>query len=247
VHAEVGLLTHREGEATGDLSFSAADVLSGLHGVIGLLAALRVRDLTGVGQHVDVAMVDAMAFSSDAIISSLDGEPRSRQAGNVWETAAGPVMVAGDLKWMWHQMSNVHGLVDDTPPEAPVRDKVMARRRLIADHLRSLADREAVVACLDEAGLAWGDLRHLGSVLDTPTTRHRGTVVEVDDRVGGTRPVIGSPYHLSHSGRGEVGPPAFRGEHNAEVLGQWLGLDATSAAHLTEAGVLSCDEWTAGS
>lgn len=243
VHAEVGLITHREGERTGDLSFSAADVLSGLHGVIGLLAALRVRDQTGVGQHVDVAMVDAMAFSSDAIISSLDDEPRGRQAGNVWETAAGPVMVAGDLKWMWHQMSTVHGLVDDTPADAPVRDKVVARRRLITQHLLGLADRDAVVRCLDEAGLAWGELRSFGSVLDTPTTRHRGTVVDVDDRQGGTRPVVGSPYHLSHSGRARPGPPAFRGEHNLAVLGEWLGLDAASATGLSEIGVLRRDEW----
>jgi crotonobetainyl-CoA:carnitine CoA-transferase CaiB-like acyl-CoA transferase len=246
VHAEVGLIGHREGETTGDLSFSAADVLSGLHGVIGLLAALRVRDQTGIGQHVDVAMVDAMAFSSDAIISSLDDQPRGRQAGNVWETAAGPVMVAGDLKWMWHQMSTVHGLQDPTPSDAPVREKVLSRRRLITEHLCALADREAVVRCLDEAGLAWGELRSFGSVLDTPTTRHRQTVVSVDDRQGGTRPVVGSPYHLSRSGRGRVGPPAFRGEHNDEVLGQWLGLDGGTARRLASDGILQRDEWAAG-
>ena len=245
VHAETGLINHQTGARTGDLSFSAADVLSGLHGVIGLLAALRVRDQTGVGQHVDIAMVDAMSFSSDAIIDSLDDKDRERQGGNVWETAAGPVMVAGDLKWMWHQMSTVHGLVDPSPPDTPIEDKIATRRRLINEHLTALADRDAVVAALDEAGLAWGELRHFGRVLDTPTIEQRGTVARIDDRDGGTRPVIRSPYRMSHSTRGEVGPTALRGEHNVPVLGRWLGLDRASVDRLSADGVLQQDEWAA--
>lgn len=246
VHAETGHLHHSEGEVSGDMSFSAADVLSGLHGVIGLLAALRVKDQTGIGQHVDIAMIDAMTFSSDAIIDALDDQPRGRQAGNIWETAAGPVMVAGDLKWMWHQMSTVHGVTDSTPSDAPIKEKIVNRRRLINEYLCGLADREAVVAALDEAGLAWGELRSYGSVIDTPTINQRGTVVEIDDREGGTRKVLRSPYRMSHSPRGEVGPAALRGEHNTEVLGQWLDADASTVNGLAEAGVLQQDEWAAG-
>jgi crotonobetainyl-CoA:carnitine CoA-transferase CaiB-like acyl-CoA transferase len=246
VHAEAGLITHRNGETTGDLSFSAADVLSGLHGVIGVLAALRVRDATGVGQHVDVAMIDAMAFSSDAIVSSLDDRHAPRQAGNVWETAAGPVMVAGDLKWMWHQMSKVHGLVDPTPSDADVETKIASRRRLITDHLCGLPDRESVMAALDAAGLAWGELRSLGRVLESPAVAHRETVADVDDRAGATRPVVRSPYRMSRSGRGDVGVPAYRGEHNDEVLDEWLGLGPARVEELVEAGVLQQDEWAAG-
>ncbi|MEM9562828.1 MAG: CoA transferase [Actinomycetota bacterium] len=246
VHAETGHLEHSPDQPGGELSFSAADVLSGLHGVIGLLAALRVKDLTGVGQHVDIAMVDAMTFSSDAIISSLDDAPRDRQPGNIWETAAGPVMVAGDLKWMWHQMSNVHGLSDSTPKDAPIEEKIGNRRRLINEHLCGLADRDAVVATLDEAGLAWGELKSLGRVIDTPTINRRGTVVEIDDREGGTRKVLRSPYRMSRSPRGEVAPAGLRGEHNHEVLGQWLDLDTGTVDGLVSAGVLQHDEWAAG-
>lgn len=242
VHAETGLITHQEGDTTGDMSFSAADVISGLHGVIGLLAALRVRDQTGIGQHVDIAMIDAMSFSSDAIIDALDDRPRERQGGNVWETAAGPVMVAGDLKWMWHQMSTVHGLVDSTPSDASIEEKIAARRRLINQHLSGLADRAAVVAALDEAGLAWGELRFHGQILESPTLEQRGTVVQVDDRAGGTRPVVRSPYRMSHSPRGEVAAPALRGEHNHEVIGRWLGLDRTTIERLGADGVLQYDD-----
>ncbi|MEL6982998.1 MAG: CoA transferase [Actinomycetota bacterium] len=250
VHAETGHLRYDPeagaGAGGGELSFSAADVLSGLHGVIGLLAALRVKEQTGVGQHIDIAMVDVMTFSSDAIIDALDDQPRGRQAGNIWETATGPVMVAGDLKWMWHQMSTVHGLSDPTPKDAPVREKVTNRRRLINDYLCGLADRDEVVAALDEAGLAWGELKSLGDVIDTPTMNQRGTVVEIDDRAGGTRKVLRAPYRMSASPRGEVGPAGLRGEHNTEVLSHWLSLDATSVDGLASAGVLQQDEWAAG-
>src|SRR6478735_7051906 len=46
---------------------SMADTVTGLHGVIGVLAALRLRDATGLGQHVDLAMIDAMAASDDML------------------------------------------------------------------------------------------------------------------------------------------------------------------------------------
>ncbi len=60
-----------------DLDLSAADVLSGMHGVISVLGALRMRDAGGVGQHIDMAMIDAMTFSADIIVNVLDGARRS--------------------------------------------------------------------------------------------------------------------------------------------------------------------------
>jgi crotonobetainyl-CoA:carnitine CoA-transferase CaiB-like acyl-CoA transferase len=133
VHAETGHVFQREGERPHDVGFGAADVLSGMHGVIGVLAALRVRDATGEGQHVDMAMVDAMTFSSDAIVTSLDGYPRTDDVrGDVWETGAGPMMITGGLKWIWHQMSTVHGLSDPTPKDAELEIKVASRRQVAA-------------------------------------------------------------------------------------------------------------------
>jgi crotonobetainyl-CoA:carnitine CoA-transferase CaiB-like acyl-CoA transferase len=66
----------------------------------------------------------------------------------------------------------------------------------------------------------------------------RGAIEPVDDRAGGTRRVIRSPYHFSDAQSGVAGPAPHRGEHNAEVLAQWLGMGETEAAALASAGVL---------
>ena len=238
LHAETGLMDGPKGSEPRDLTVSVADVLSGMHGVIGVLAALRVRDTTGIGQHVDIAMMDAMAFSNDFIIDSLDGRFNERRNGEIWSTASGPITLAGGLRWVWHQMSAVHGLVDPTPGDAPLAEKLAARRRIVTDFLEALPDRAAVLDALDAAGLAWGELRRLGGVLESPTLQHRGSVAQIDDRSGGTRPVIRSPYNMSVSGRPLPGVAPHLGEHNEIVLRDWLNASADQIASYNNAGVL---------
>lgn len=239
IHAESGILPPAEGdEMPLDLDLSAADVLSGMHGVIAVLAALRTRDATGVGQYIDMAMMDAMTFSADIVINSLDGARRAESInGEVWRTADGPKMVPGGLRWIWHQLSTTAGLTDSTPPDADITEKIASRRRIITDFLCGLPDRAAVIAALDAANLAWADVRECGEVLESPTLVHRRTVVDIDDRAGGTRKVIRNPYRMSTTDFSDIGHAAFRGEHNVEVLDEWLGADTEGIA------ALSRDEW----
>ena len=246
IHAETGLVEHSTRDNPLDVSFSAADVLSGMHGVIGVMAALRVKDMTGLGQHVDLAMVDAMAFSSDRSVASLDGRLHEQQNGELWETSAGPVMIPGGLKWVWHQMSTVHGLVDPTPKDGELAEKLANRRRITTEYLCSLPDRAAVLAVLDDAGLAWGEVREMESVIDAPAIRHRDTVARIDDRAGSTRPVIRTPYRMSMTDTRSVGPASFRGEHNHEVLAEWLGADRGTVDRLMSERVMLQDEWADG-
>ena len=239
VHAEAGILPPAVGdEMPLDLDLSAADVLSGMHGVIAVLAALRARDAGGPGQHIDMAMMDAMTYSADIIINVLDGA-RSKEAinGEVWRTADGPKMVPGGLRWIWHQLSKTAGLVDPTPDDADTSDKIVSRRRIITEFLCGLPDRAAVIDAFDNANLAWADVRDCGEVLDSPTLLHRHTVVDIDDRAGGTRKVIRNPYRMSTIDFSDPGIAAFRGEHNAEVLHEWLGIASDGI------GSLATDEW----
>lgn len=246
IHAEVGLIEQHLGADDDiglDVSFSAADVLSGMHGVIAVMGALRVRDTTGVGEHIDMAMVDAMAFSSDNIQNSLDNRVAESKRGEVWQTAAGPFCIPGGLRWIWHQMSTIHGLEDPTPKDATVDEKIANRRLLVTEHFCSLADRDAVIECLDAANLAWGELRELRGVLESPTMEHRQTVAEIDNRDGGTRPVIRTPYRVASRPDEDVGVAPFRGEHNEGVLGRWLNYDVDAVAALRSSEVLLADEW----
>lgn len=239
IHAEAGILPPPDGDAMPlDLDLSAADVLSGMHGVIAVLAALRARDAGGPGQHIDLAMIDAMTYSADIIMYALDGvRGREKINGEVWRTADGPKMITGGLRWIWHQLSKAAGLHDPTPDDADIGEKIASRRRIIDEYLRGLPDRAAVIAAFDTANLAWADVRDCGEVLESPTLVHRNTMVDVDDRAGGTRKVVRNPYRMSTIDFSDVGVAAFRGEHNAEVLDEWLGITADGIASL------ATDEW----
>ena len=243
IHAEAGLVRQGEGQESVDVTFSAADVLSGMHGVVGVMAALRVRDATGLGQHIDLAMMDAMTFSNDNVMHSLDGKFAEPKSGDVWQTASGPVMLTGGLRWIWHQMSAVHGLIDPTPKDGELAEKLTSRRRVVTDFLCALPDRSSVLQALDDAGLAWGELRQLRGVIESPTLQSRGSIVSIDDRAGGTREVVRSPYRMSVSETDDIGHAAHQGEHNHAVLRDWLAVEPERVDELLANEVLVEDEW----
>ena len=242
LHAESGWL-HRQGLAAGapptDSQLSVADTNAGLHGLVGMFAALRSRDQTGLGQHVDIAMVDALAVVDDYTHWALEGfaEPPSG-GGEVWDAPGGPIIVMGDFKWVWKCANEQLGLVDPTPEGADLATKVELRRQTWAAYAAAFESRAELLAALDRANLAWGDVKTPIQAIESPTLAHRKSLTEIDDRVGGTRRVVRSPYRFSRSESIVRGPAPLRGEHNREVLAEWLGLSEADVVALESTGVL---------
>jgi len=241
IHAESGLLG-RQVEADGcgphDPVLGLADSLAGLHGVVAVLAALRLRERTGRGQHIDLSMLDAVLATDDYMHHVVDGSDVWPVRGQAWDAPGGPIMIAADPKKIWFELSRHHGLVDPSPSGADVAVKAANRASVVAGWLRSFPTRSELVAALDAAGLAWGELRTPRTVLDSPTVQARGVVTEVDDRGGGRRRVVQSPYRFSAAAAGVRGPARYRGEQNHEVLGDWLGAGDGEIADLVAEGVL---------
>ena len=90
--------------------------------------------------------------------------------------------------------------------------------------------------------LAWGQVRDAATLLEQPTIRARGAIVEMDDRAGNTRPITQSPYHFSEATTGVKGPAPHRGEHNRSVLRDWLGKAEPAIDELLAGGILQFDE-----
>jgi CoA:oxalate CoA-transferase len=243
LHAETGWLRRSaewDDRPVTDLALSAADTNASLHGTIGVLSALRVADLTGVGQHIDMCMLDSFLATDDSSHTGLDGIPYSAAGGLVWDGTEGPVLTAGDFRWIWKRLHEVHGLVDPAPAGADVETKRQQRTVAINEFLSSFETRGEMIDALDAANLAWGDVRNTADAFESPTALHRGTAVEIDARDGGTRRVTQTPYRFSMSESGlEPGAVApHRGEHNSEVLTEWLGAGASEASALSDSGVL---------
>lgn len=227
IHAETGIMARQARIANGhpvDMALSIADTNAGLHGLVAVLAALHLRSRTGLGEHVDLAMIDATLVTDDHVHLALDdAEDLQRMPNEVWQSAAGPIMIAGDFRHVWRQLHEVMGVPDPTPEGADLGTKIAARRQAARRFLEeTCADRAAVIAAMDRMNLAWGDVRTSAGTVTSPTVQHRGSFVDIDDRGGGRRLVPQSPYRYARATAHVRGGAPHQGEHNAEVLAQWL-------------------------
>lgn len=239
IHAEAGLIMRQAVQAGGppkDFALSMADTNAGLHGLVATLAALWMRERTGIGQHIDLAMLDAMLTTDDFLHFWLEhAESTKNLPSEVWDTVGGPMLIAGDFRNIWRVMTTAAAVAEPESETSSVAEKAAARRAAVQDFLLTFGDRESLIAALDGMNLAWGDVRTSEAVPEQPTVRHRGSVARVDDREGGTRPIVQSPYRFSAAESGVRGPAPWRGEHNAEVLREWLGLDDAGIAEWSAA------------
>jgi CoA:oxalate CoA-transferase len=245
VHAELGLMdrTIRRGKVSrGDLPLSVADTNASLHGLIGVLSAVILRERTGVGQHVDMAMMDATLVTDDQILYELeDAEHTMGLPNDVWETAAGPILVSADFRHLWRSLTRGMGIADPGEGAVDLPAKIAARRAAVAAFMRGLATWDEIAAAMDRINIAWGRVRRGHDLREQPTLSHRRSIAQVDDRAGGTRPIPQSPYRFSQAASGVRGGAPHRGEHNEQVLSEWLGMAPEAVAALASDGVLSSD------
>ena len=234
IHAESGLLARHaelDHRAATDLPVALADTTTALHATIAILAALHQRAATGTGQHIGVSMLDSVAAIDDhahAILDGSDEEYSSR--GTIWAAPGGPLLVAAPPKHAWAMLSRRGLIADPAPPGCDLETKVALRQQAIQDWMTGFADRPSLLAALESAGVAWGDVR-------TSAEAYAGGAHSVAVP-GSERRVVGLPYSFSAAQASVRGPAPVRGAHNAEALADWLGLDEPAVAALATAGVL---------
>ena len=246
VHAEVGLM-HRQAERAelpfSDLPLSVADTNASLHGLVGLLSAVIMRQQTGLGQHIDIAMIDATLATDDQVHYALeDAEASSPLRNDTWETGAGPILISADFRYLWQLLTGQMGVNDPTSKDTPLVEKIRIRREIVGQYMANLDSWAAVEEIMAKMNLAWGRVRAPATLAEQPTIAARAAIIQIDDRAGGTRPITQSPYRFSGARSGVRGPAPHRGEHNSGVLEDWLGKDAAQISELHTAQVLQFDE-----
>ncbi len=246
VHAEVGLM-HRQAERAelpfSDLPLSVADTNASLHGLVGLLSAVIMRQQTDQGQHIDIAMIDATLATDDQVHYALeDAEGTGPLRNDAWETGVGPILISADFRYLWQLLTSQMGVNDPTTKDTPLPEKIRLRREVVGEYLANLDTWASVEDTMAKMNLAWGRVRDPVTLQQQPTIAARKAITEVDDRVGGTRPITQSPYRFSGARSGVRGPAPHRGEHNSVVLEDWLGKSAVQISQLHSDQVLQFDE-----
>lgn len=233
-------------------AFSHGDVYTGLLTLSGVLAALFARERTGRGQHVDVAMVDALLFANEHVQEQLAGETEPGDPavlGSGWspvvEVANGErVSVAGDPGGVAYasflRLLGRDDLLDDPAMRTweGRRERGPQLRSDFRDFAATVPTGDALLALLDEVGLAAGVVQSVPQLAASEHIRGRGSVVEVDDRSGGSFAIPQAPWRFSDATAAVAGPPAWRGEHNRSVVTDVLGRSDAEVDALEADGVL---------
>ena len=226
IHAESGLVSRQAsvtGQAPADIAFALADSLAGLHGTIAVLAALRHRDSTGAGQHIDMSMLDALLATDDYTHYSLDRHPVRAATGETWAAPGGPILISSDRRHIWRQLSARFGLADPDPG-APADQKIAERARVIAAWIADHASREGLKRDLEEADIAWAEIQQADEALSAQDASRGNLVLAVPGADGEQRRVIRMPYEFSDAVSGpRRGVPRAGQDSKAEILNEWTG------------------------
>jgi crotonobetainyl-CoA:carnitine CoA-transferase CaiB-like acyl-CoA transferase len=229
-----------------------ADVLTGLYATIAVLAALAHRERSGEGQFIDLALLDVQVacMANQAMNYLVSGVAPGRLGTahpsivpyQTFATADGHLVLAVGNDEQFARFCDLLGRSDLAADARFATNAARVRNRDILLPIVAEAMRERTtdtwVAALEEVGVPYGPIRSLDCVFDAPQARHRGMRFELT-RVSGERvPQVASPMRFSASPVVYERPPPLLGEHNDEVLGDLLGLDAVARGALREKGVI---------
>ena len=205
-----------------------------------MLAALRVAEATGEGQHIEVPMFDSVLSTYTEARTALLEPADDRVMNPIYQAGPhGAVATAGTVQHVWRGLaSHYPELEDPTPPGGDIATKGRLRRRAIEHWMAAQPTREALLNKLGAAGIACDPVVSLREALTGELASERELLVEVDDRRGSTRPVVRPPARFSASANRVRGPAPRQGEHNREILAELLGYDGVRIDALEREGVL---------
>lgn len=219
------------------------DLGGGMFAVMGIQAALLARERTGLGQHVDVAMLDVQVslLNYMATMYAMSGEiPKPvgnshfvHTPYNTFATGDDIIVIAviGDAFWPpLLDVLEVDALRDprfDTAP-ARLREKAFIEG-LIAEQLKTRPAAEWLAA-LQAARIPCARVNNFAQALGDPQVRHRNMFVELRHPLGGGARVPGNPIKLSVHSSETMAPPPLLGADTTEVFAEWAALPAERIA-----------------
>jgi formyl-CoA transferase len=228
-----------------------ADDLAGVHAALAALAALRHRDRTGEGQHIDVSLLDAMLFQSTGYLTlgalgvelpRLGNEFRIAAPANTYRCRDGRIMVGVLLDSQWQRLA----VAMDRPelaehPHYATSAERIARRAEVDGMLAAwLEGRTVSQACeaLHAVSVPAEPVRSYAEAAADPHVAERDMLQTVAQADGSPAPIVGPAAKLARTPtRVRSGAPPL-GAHSDDILAE-LGLDETRRDDLRRAGIIA--------
>jgi formyl-CoA transferase/CoA:oxalate CoA-transferase len=253
MQAEGGLMS-----VTGDddrpgyrLGVAITDMVAGLYCAQGITAALLARERSGHGQRVDIGMLDTTAalLTYQAANWFATGLTPKRQGNRhatiapyeTFTTKDGEIVIAVGNDQIWKRFCAATGVPElaDDPRFATNKDRMAnydAMRPPIDRAFRTATCAEWI-ARLNAAGVANGEVRDIGQMLNDPQLAARNMIETLTHPAIGATRVIGAPIKLSENPASLRTAPPVLGQHTDAVLGEF-GYDAATIARLRQNAII---------
>ena len=235
------------------MGVSIGDTLTATYGCMGVLAALHVRARTGQGQVVDAALYESVLQVMEGLVPEYahSGVIRERSGSilpgiapsNVYACSDGEYMIGANKDAIWGRLAGAMGrpeLADDPRYATHI---ARGRNQAELDGLIDAWTRTMTVDELDRLMIACsipaGRVYRAPEMIADPHFAAREAIVEVETERFGALKMQGAFPRLSVTSSGVRSPaPSRVGQHNAEVYGALLGLDARQLDKLAATGVI---------
>jgi formyl-CoA transferase len=230
---------------------AVADLMTGMYATVGVLAALAEREKSGLGQHVDMALLDTqVAMTANMAMNYLASGKAPTRAGNAhpnivpyqtFAAADGHIIVAVGNDGQFAKLCEIAeapGLATD--PRFATNPKRVKNRATLVPLLAERIARKPMrywSDALEAVGVPCGPINDIGQAFADPHVQHRGMRIELPHPTAGKVPLVASPIKLSRTPVEHRAAPPLLGQHTDEVLAG-IGLDEQAIAALRTQGVV---------
>lgn len=228
------------------------DIMTGMYASIAVCAAIAHRAESGVGQHLDLALLDTqVAFLANQGMNYLATGEAPGRLGNAhpnivpyqtFKTSDGDIILACGNDNLFGKFCDVAGcreLVAD--PRFATNGKRVENRaeltRLLEGIFKGRTTREWV-EMLETAGVPNGPINNIKQVFEEPQVVARGLRIELDHPTAGAVPLVASPMRFSGTPLEFKAPPPTLGQHTDEILRSVLKLGDSDIARLRADGIV---------
>jgi formyl-CoA transferase len=222
------------------------DLVAGLMLGKAITAALFAREKIGVGQRIDTSLLEAEVASLINVGSNyLIGGKVPTRWGNAhpnivpyqnFKTADGYLVIGVASEVIWKRFCQAIGRPDLTDDRrfADNSKRVENRAELISllSELFLKRNNEAWFKGLTDAEVPCAPVQSIDQVFQAPQVLHRDMLVEVEHPTAGKVRMAGMPVKFSLTPASVRMPPPLLGEHNSEILKNWLGMNAEAIEEL---------------
>ena len=241
-----------EGAGPMKVGVALTDILTGLYATVGVLAALNQREQSGVGQHIDVALLDVqVACLANQAMNYLATGVSPKRLGNAhpnivpyqdFPSADGNFILAVGNDGQFRKFCEVAGIANLADDSRFVTNKArVAHRAELIPLLRQATVFKTTaqwIELLEKAAGPCGPINDLQQVFADPQVQARGLRLDLPNAMGSSTPQVASPLRLSATPVAYRSAPPLLGQHTEALLQRLLGMSETQVAELREAGVI---------